>query len=168
MNSVGQRVALIAAIGERTRAIGHGNGLLWHLPEDLKLFRARTSGHPVVMGRRTWESLPERFRPLPGRTNIVVTRDSAYEAAGAEVATTLEDALARAKLAPGGEETFVIGGGQLYTSALPFADRLYLTLVDDDAEGDTFFPEYPEFTKIIEDRAIESTPPSRFVMLERA
>lgn len=168
MNSAGPRVALIAAIGERTRAIGHGNGLLWHLPEDLKLFKTHTSGHPVVMGRRTWESLPERFRPLPGRTNIVVTHDSAYEAAGAEVAMSLEDALARAKRAPGGEETFVIGGGQLYASALPFADRLYLTLVDDDAEGDTFFPEYPEFTKVIEERSIEGTPPSRFVILERA
>lgn len=162
-----EKISLIAAIGERTRAIGHGNDLLWHLPEDLKLFKEFTSGHPVVMGRRTWESLPERFRPLPGRTNIVVTHDSAYEAAGAEVATTLEDALERASRAPGGEETFVIGGGQLYASALPFAGRLYLTLVDDDVEGDTFFPEYSAFTKIIEERIIESTPPSRFVILER-
>lgn len=168
MNSAGQRIALIAAIGARTRAIGHGNSLLWHLPEDLKLFKTLTSGHPVVMGRKTWESLPERFRPLPGRTNIVVTRDGAYDAPGAEVAASLEDALARAKRAPSGEETFIIGGGQLYASALPFADRLYLTLVDDDTDGDTFFPEYPEFTKTIEETPVDSTPPSRFVTLERA
>jgi len=162
-----EKVSLIAAIGERTRAIGHGNGLLWQLPDDLKRFKALTSGHPVVMGRKTWESLPERFRPLPGRTNIVVTRNATYEAAGAEVSTTIEDALARAKRAPGGEEVFIIGGGELYTAALPFAGRLYLTLVDDDAEGDTFFPDFSEFTKIVENTSVENDPPYRFVTLER-
>ncbi len=163
-----EKVSLIAALGERTRAIGHGNGLLWQLPEDLKRFKALTSGHPVVMGRKTWESLPERFRPLPGRTNIVVTRDAAYDAASAEVAASLEDALARASRAPGGEEVFVIGGGELYAAALPYADRLYLTLVDDDTEGDTHFPDYSEFTKVIEDTPVENDPPYRFVTLERA
>jgi dihydrofolate reductase len=151
------RVALIAALGAKTRAIGKNGRLLWHIPEDLKRFKALTSGHPVIMGRKTWESLPEKFRPLPNRTNIVVTRDPSYAAPGALVAASLDAALAAAASAPGSEEIFVIGGGELYTAALPFAYRLYLALVDSDAPGDAFFPEYePEFTKILAEQAGES------------
>ncbi|HEX7651208.1 MAG TPA: dihydrofolate reductase [Candidatus Paceibacterota bacterium] len=161
------RISLIAAIGARTRAIGKDNRLLWQLPEDLKRFKRITDGHPVIMGRKTWESLPDRFRPLPGRTNIVVSRQHDFAATGATVVHSLDDALAWAAAAPGAEEVFIIGGAQLYTDALPYADRLYLTSVNDDAEGDAFFPPYPDFTQIIEHAEMEGSPSSVFVILER-
>jgi len=161
------RVSLIAAIGARTRAIGRDNRLLWQLPEDLKRFKRITDGHPVVMGRKTWESLPEKFRPLPGRTNIVVSRQHDFAASGATVVHSLDDALAWAETAPGAEEVFIIGGAQLYAAALPYADRLYLTSVNDDAPGDAFFPPYPDFTEIIEYAEMEGPPSSTFVILER-
>ena len=130
-------LSLIAAVA-RNRAIGKDNQLLWHLPEDMKHFRETTRGKPVVMGRKTWESLPEKFRPLPGRQNIVVSRDPAYKAHGADLAGSLEAALT---LASGAEEIFVIGGEQLYRAALPLADRLYLTEVELAPEADAFFPD---------------------------
>lgn len=132
------RISIVAALGATTRVIGRKNELLWHLPEDLKRFKRLTLGHPVVMGRKTWESLPPQARPLPGRRNIVVTRQAGYAAPGAEVAASLEAALARTE----GEEVFVIGGGELYAAALPLADTLYLTLVDDEPAGDAYFPVY--------------------------
>ena len=130
-------LSLIAAVA-RNRAIGKDNQLLWHLPEDMKHFRETTRGKPVIMGRRTWESLPDAFRPLPGRHNIVVTRNSTYKAHGADLADSLEAALT---LACDAEEVFVIGGEQLYRAALPLADRLYLTEVDLAPGADAFFPE---------------------------
>lgn len=141
------RISLIAAIGANNRALGKDNQLLWHIPDDLKRFKEITNGHPVIMGRKTWESLPEKFRPLPGRLNIVVTRQEEYEASGAEVCNSLEDAI---RIASENEtnEIFVIGGGELYKEALPFAHKLYLTLIDDEKDGDVFFPEYEHtFTK---------------------
>lgn len=131
-------LALIAAVA-RNGAIGRDNGLLWSDPADLRHFRAVTLGCPVVMGRRTWESLPERFRPLPGRRNLVVTRQPAFAAPGAETASSLDDALARLAGVP---QVFVIGGGQLYAQALPRADELVLTEIDADLDGDTYFPRW--------------------------
>jgi dihydrofolate reductase len=128
-------LALIAAIAANG-VIGDRNRLPWRLPEDLRHFRALTSGHAVIMGRKTWESLPG---PLPGRQNIVVTRDPHYAAAGAEVATTLDAALALVRLPP---PAFCIGGGELYRAALPRATTLYLTEIDRDFEGDTTFPPF--------------------------
>jgi dihydrofolate reductase len=116
--------------------IGIDNRLPWRLPDDLKRFRALTMGHAVVMGRKTWESLA---RALPGRQNIVVTRQPGYAAIGADVAASLDDALALARLpAP----VFCIGGGELYRAALPRADILYLTEIDRDIAGDTTFPDF--------------------------
>ncbi|WP_319243083.1 dihydrofolate reductase [uncultured Propionivibrio sp.] len=130
-------LSLIAAVA-RQRVIGKDNTLLWHLPEDMRYFRETTRGKPVIMGRKTWESLPEKFRPLPGRRNIVVSRNADYVAAGAELANSLDTALA----ATAGEaEVFVIGGEALYRLALPHADRLYLTEIERDYDGDAFFPE---------------------------
>jgi dihydrofolate reductase len=126
------RVAIIAALA-RNRVIGRGNRLPWHLPDDLRHFKRLTLGHPIVMGRRTWESLPGL---LPDRTHFVVTRDPGYRAAGAVVVHSLDAALAAA----GGDEAFVVGGAELYALALPRAARLYLTLVDAEVEGDVFFP----------------------------
>ncbi len=129
-------LSLIAAVA-RDGAIGRDNDLLWHDSRDQKHFRAATMGCPVVMGRRTWDSLPERFRPLPGRRNIVVTRNAAWQAPGAEVAHSLAEAMALVADAP---KAFVMGGGQLYAEALPWADELVLTEVDASFEADTFFP----------------------------
>ncbi len=132
------RLTLIAAVA-RDRVIGIENRLPWHLPEDLQHFRRVTRGHPVIMGRRTWESLPDTFRPLPGRLNIVISRQTAYEAPGAQVVDSPAAALERVGELP---EAFVIGGEQLYAQALPLADRLILTEVEMDVAGDAWFPAF--------------------------
>ncbi len=121
----------------RNGVIGREGAIPWHLPEDMARFRALTTGHPVVMGRKTWDSLPDRFRPLPGRRNVVVTRNPAWTAGGAERAASLEDAL---DLLDDQETVFVIGGASLYAEALPLVDELELTEVDLEVEGDAFFP----------------------------
>lgn len=131
-------VAVIAAVA-RNGAIGRDNDLLWRDPQDMAHFRQVTMGCPVVMGRRTWDSLPARFRPLPGRHNVVVTRNAQWHADGAEAAGSLTDALARLAEAP---KVFVIGGAQLYALALPLADELVLTEIDADLDGDARFPRW--------------------------
>jgi dihydrofolate reductase len=128
-------LTLIAAVA-RNGVIGRDNALPWHLPADLKHFKALTTGHAVIMGRKTWESLPEKFRPLPGRQNIVVTRNAGYQAEGATVVSSLPAALT----ATAGDNAFVIGGAELYAAALPLADRLQLTEIDAAFDGDTHFP----------------------------
>ena len=134
-------ISLIAALASN-RAIGKDNALLWHLPEDLRHFRETTRGKPVIMGRKTWESLPEPFRPLPGRHNIVVSHDPAYQANGATLAGSLADAVRLAAEETSAAEAFVIGGAQLYREALPLANRLYLTEIEQDFDGDVFFPDF--------------------------
>jgi dihydrofolate reductase len=126
-------VVLVAAVA-RNGAIGRDNQLLFRISEDLKFFKRSTLGAPIVMGRRTWDSIG---RPLPGRRNIVVTRDPAWQAPGAERAGSLRAALALAAEAP---RVFVIGGAQIYAEALPLADELLMTEIDADAEGDVSFP----------------------------
>ncbi|PIR83109.1 diacylglycerol kinase [Candidatus Kaiserbacteria bacterium CG10_big_fil_rev_8_21_14_0_10_56_12] len=161
------RISIIAAIGQN-RALGLQGKLLWHVPDDMRRFKELTTGHPVILGRKTWESIPEKFRPLPGRTNIVVTRQADYQAPGALVVDSLESARASAARTSGAEEIFVIGGAQVYAEALPLADRLYLTLVDDPAVGDVHFPSYEqEFTKVITEEPGTGDPPHRFITLER-
>lgn len=130
------KLTLVVAIA-KNRVIGRDNQLPWHLPEDLAHFKAVTLGHPVLMGRKTWESLPPRFRPLPGRRNIVITRQAGYEAPGAEVAASVQAALALA-----GESDVVccIGGAEIFAATLPLADTLEVTEVDLEPEGDTWFP----------------------------
>jgi dihydrofolate reductase len=127
-------VALIWAQAHRG-VIGAEGGIPWRLPEDSARFRRVTMGGDVVMGRKTWDSLPERFRPLPGRRNIVITRDAAWSAEGAESAASLEDALARVH-----GDAWVIGGGQIYAEAMANADLLEVTEIDAEAAGDTFAP----------------------------
>ena len=129
-------LSLIVAVAQNG-VIGDRNALLWHISEDLKHFKALTSGHPVVMGRKTYESLG---RPLPNRTNVVISRQE-LEIPGCRVVHSLDEALA---LFPGDEEVFIIGGAQIYAEALPRADRFYLTRVFHDYEGDTRFPEWDE------------------------
>jgi len=130
-------IALVVAMAEN-RVIGKAGGLPWHIPGDLKLFKKTTMGKPIIMGRKTWESLG---RALPGRTNIVISRDPAYSAEGAEVAGDLDQALGVAA-ALADEEIMVIGGAEIYRLALPKADRLYLTEVALKPDGDAFFPDF--------------------------
>ena len=159
-------LALIAAVA-RNGAIGLGNELIFREPADQKHFRDTTLGHPVVMGRKTWESLPARFRPLPGRRNIVVSRNRDFVATGAEVAHDLDQALA---IAPDAPRLFVIGGAELYRLALPQARWLMLTEVDADLQGDTFFPAWDRtrFDEVDSHAAVTAAGlPFRFVTYRR-
>jgi dihydrofolate reductase len=130
-------IGLIWAQADRG-VIGADGGMPWHVPEDLAHFKAITLGNPVVMGRKTWDSLTPRFRPLPGRRNIVITRDLSWTADGADVAHSLEAALA---LAAPSARTWVIGGGQVFRDAIVFADRLEVTEINGHYEGDAFAPD---------------------------
>ena len=129
------RIALIVAMAQN-RVIGRDNALPWRLSGDLRHFKSLTMGKPIIMGRNTYESIG---KPLPGRLNIVMTRDTAYEAPGCQVVHSTEQALAAAR---GSDEVMIIGGARLYEQVLDRADRLYLTLVKADVEGDALFPEY--------------------------
>lgn len=139
-------VSLIAAIGQNNE-LGKGNDLLWHLPADMKYFRDTTRGHTVIMGRKTFESLPTG--PLPNRRNIVITRDTNYEKDGIEVVHSLNEALLLVSREQGSKfeevddeiEVFVIGGGQIYAEAMVKANRLYITHVEASLDADTYFPE---------------------------
>jgi dihydrofolate reductase len=128
----------------RGGVIGADGRLPWHLPEDLRLFRELTTGSTVVMGRRTWESLPERFRPLPGRRNVVLTTDRSWVADGAERAGGVDEVLGR-----DAGDLWVIGGGRVYAAFLPYADRVVVTDVDTTVDGDTWAPELgPEWVRV--------------------
>ncbi|WP_313076399.1 dihydrofolate reductase [Melaminivora sp.] len=131
-------IALIYAVSANG-VIGKDGALPWHLPEDLAHFKALTLGQPVIMGRRTWDSLPPRFRPLPGRANLVVTRQPGWQADGAQRAASLQDALGQAARS-GAATAWVIGGAQLFDMALPLATRIEATEIAQDFEGDTFMP----------------------------
>lgn len=157
------KLSIIAAIG-KNRELGKNNQLLWRLPEDLKRFKKLTIGHPIIMGRKTHESIG---RPLPGRLNIVVTRQKKYRADGCTVTDSLDKAIQIAR-ANDQEEIFVIGGAELYAQALPLTDRLYLTLVDAEAEADVFFPAYDDFNTVIDETALTPTDPSyKYLTLEK-
>ncbi|MFH1287013.1 MAG: dihydrofolate reductase [Candidatus Magasanikbacteria bacterium] len=130
-------LSLIAAIASNN-CIGKNNSLPWHMPEDLKHFKELTTGSVVLMGRNTWESLPEKFRPLPDRKNIVITRNTEYQIPdGVFLYHSIDDALK----AHEGEDIFVIGGAMMYKQTIDLADRLYITHVEQDVDGDAFFPE---------------------------
>lgn len=122
--------------------IGRGGSMPWHLPEDLAHFKRTTEGHPVIMGRRTWESFPEKYRPLPGRTNIVVSRQKPDPAdyPGAVVVGSLEDAFSEARRSEGADEVWIIGGGQVYAEAAGHANAALVTVIDSAEEGDTYAP----------------------------
>ncbi len=131
-------ISMIAAMA-RNNCIGRDGELPWDIPEDLAHFRSVTKGKPVIMGRKTWESLPEQVRPLPGRTNIIITRQTDYTVpTGVLVYSDIQAAIDSQSAT---EEVMIIGGAQIYTMGMPFADRLYITHVDRDVDGDTFFPE---------------------------
>jgi dihydrofolate reductase len=164
-------LSLIAALGEN-RVIGTNNSMPWHLPADFKYFKATTLGKPIIMGRKTWDSLG---RPLPGRLNLVVTRQNDLTLEGAEVFTSLAEAIARAEdwaQEQGVDEVMLIGGAQLYAQGLAQADRLYLTRVDLSPEGDAWFPEFDESEWILvskeEHPALDDKPAYAFEVWERS
>ena len=146
----GLRVHLVAAVASN-RVIGASGKLPWHLPEDLRHFKALTYGHPVIMGRRTWDSLG---KPLPGRDNIVVTRSAQFEAPGASVASSFEAAPALCADLP---VAFVIGGGELYLAALAYADAMLVTEIQGDYEGDARFPDFDRSAWLESERVSHSS-----------
>lgn len=164
------KIALVVAAA-RNRAIGLNNKMPWHLPEDLKYFKRVTMGKPVIMGRNTFESIG---KPLPGRPNIVISRNADYKAEGIKLVNSLDAALqvAAQLLAPSGDEVMVIGGAQIYAQALAKADRLYLTEVDAEPEADAFFPAidrsaWREMAREIHEACERNPYPYSFVVLER-
>lgn len=134
------KISLIAAL-DKNKVIGKNNDLPWHLPDDMKYFMQTTMGHPVIMGRKNFDSIPPKFRPLPGRTNIVLTRRKEFSSPGILVSHTAEEALETARK-ENSEELFIIGGAEIYRLFLGAADYLYLTQIDAEVHGDTFFPEF--------------------------
>lgn len=135
---------MIAAIASENRALGKSGDLIYKIPDDLKRFKEITSGHPIIMGRKTYEAIGH---PLPNRTNIVVTRNPSYKVEGCIVVNSLEKALEVAK-GKESEEIFIIGGGEIFKEALSITDKLYLTIVEGNPESDTFFPDYSDFKRI--------------------
>jgi dihydrofolate reductase len=157
-------ISFIVAM-DKNGLIGANNRVPWRLPDDMKYFREITMGKPVIMGRKTYESIPDRFRPLAGRTNIVLTKDIDYIAPGCLVVHSLERALSAAKDAP---EVMVIGGAAVYLQFLGQADRIYLTLIDGEFEGDVYLPlfdsdEWDEVSRIYHD--IDSTHAQSFAFI---
>lgn len=140
-------ISIIAAIG-KNREIGKKNGLLWHIPEELRHFKQITMGHPVIMGRKTYESIG---RPLPGRINIVISQSiTPGVIRGVMTVKSLESAIELAKKQPGADGIFIIGGASVFEQALPLTDKLYLTMVEAEfPDADAFFPNYSDFKKII-------------------
>jgi dihydrofolate reductase len=163
-------IAAVVAIG-RNRELGKEGKLLWRIPEDLARFKRLTLGHPIVMGRKTFESIVGYLgHPLPERTNIVVTRDPNWKYDGAIAVHSVEEGIEEAKKYPGAGEIHIGGGAEIYKQALPYLTKLYLTLVDDSKDADAFFPPYEsEFTKKVFDEAHEFNGLKyRWVDLERA
>lgn len=157
------RLSMIVAVDE-TRAIGKDNRLLWHIPEDLKHFKELTTGHAVIMGENTYHSIG---RPLPNRTNIVVTLDQTLALPGCLVVHSLDEALSVAREHER-EEIFVMGGASIYRQFLPMIDRLYLTLVSGKHEADTFFPDYSDFTRVMNEEECDNGEYQfSFLVLER-
>lgn len=136
-------INIIVATSKNNK-IGINNSLPWHIPEDLKYFKEKTKGHTIVMGRKTYESIG---RPLPNRQNIVLTRDRNFKAEGVKVIHSFEEALITSVTQ---QECYIIGGGEIYDLFLPFANRLYITMVDKIIDGDTSFPEYTDAFKLIQ------------------
>lgn len=159
-------ISIIAAIG-KNRELGKDNRLLWHIPEDMKRFKELTTDNVVIMGRKTYDSLPDKYKPLPKRVNIVVTRDQSYLPEGAFVAHSMEEAIEKAREFR--KEIFIIGGAQIYELGMKYADRLYLTLVDKDYPfADAFFPAYPQFkTRVSEDMGSSGEIQFKFVELKK-
>jgi dihydrofolate reductase len=158
------RISMISAIARKDRAIGKDNALLWHIPEDFKYFKDLTSGHAIIMGENTFRSIG---KALPNRTNIVLTLSPDFAPMDCIVVRSIEEALEQARRVEQ-DEIFICGGASVYKQMIPYADRLYLTLVDGEFEADTFFPDYSEFTKVIsEEKRDNGKQVFTFITLEK-
>ena len=157
-------ISIIAVISKKTRAMGSKNGLLWKIEGDLPRFKKITEGHPIIMGRKTYQSIG---KPLPNRINIVISRSGNMEnIPGLIIVDSIEKALDKAKEMES-KEIFIIGGGQIFRETISFVDKLYLTIVDNEPEADVFFPNYSEFTKeIFREEHLEHNPPFTYLTLE--
>ncbi|MGZ3864561.1 MAG: dihydrofolate reductase [Bacteroidia bacterium] len=131
-------LSIIVAVSEN-KVIGRDNTLIWHMPADMKFFKEKTTGHAIITGRKNYESIPEKFRPLPNRTNIVITRQHNYHAPGAVVVPSIEKALEHASEKHKSDEVFIIGGGEIFKQTLGICNRVYLTRIHHNFEGDVFF-----------------------------
>lgn len=157
------RISIIVAMDEK-RGIGKQNAIPWHVPGELKRFKEITTPHPMIMGRKTFESIG---KVLPGRPHFIITRDTNYNVEGATICHSLDEAINKAKELDQ-EEIFIIGGGEIFKLAMPYADRLYLTLIKGAYEADVFFPDYAKFKNIISHEAKETNGFSyEFLILER-
>ena len=157
-------ISIIVAASENM-VIGKKGWLPWYIPEDLKRFKNITTGHPIIMGRKTHQSIG---RPLPNRTNIIITRDATYKAEGCIVVNSVEQALQQAQGNPGAQEIFIIGGGEIYQQVMNKVERIYLTLIKGDLDGDVYFPDYSGFNKVIEEENHQSGDYSyKYMTLER-
>jgi dihydrofolate reductase len=154
---------------DRKQLIGKGDGLPWRLPDEIRRFKEITMGHPVLMGRKTYETIPQKFRPLPGRTNIVLTRQADYDAPGCVLVHSIEEALTA--VSPD-QELMVIGGSLLFNALMPIVDRLYLTEIDAEYEGDVYFPDldrsqWREVAREVHPRDDRHDAPFVFLILDR-
>jgi dihydrofolate reductase len=159
------KISLIAAKAANN-SIGLNGALPWRIPGDMAWFRAKTMGKPCIMGRKTWDSLPKK--PLPGRANIVISRNAGFHAGGAAIAHSLDDALAIARLS-GAEEVMILGGGTIYAEAMARADRLYITDITVPFPGDTFFPAFDQrrWHETFREDHLDADPPHVFCVLEK-
>jgi dihydrofolate reductase len=153
-------ISIIAVIGSKNE-LGYENKLIWDLPGDLKYFKAVTSEHTVIMGRKTFESIGF---PLPKRKNIIITKDKKYTVKGCEIANSIQNLIN--KYQNSDEEVFIIGGGKIYTEFIPYSKKLYLTLVDDSPIADTFFPKYDEFQNKISESEIKKENGFKYKFIE--
>ena len=135
-----KNISLIVAV-TKNMVIGKDNKLTWHLPDDMNYFSNMTKGHSIIMGRKNWESIPEKYRPLPGRRNIVVTRNKEFQDNGATVVNSIEKAIEVSR-ASEDEEIFIIGGGEIYKLGFKYIDKLYITEIYAEVDGNTYFPEW--------------------------
>lgn len=153
------KISIIVAVAGKKRVIGKIGSLPWYIPAELKRFKEITMGHPIIMGRKTHESIG---KALPGRTNIVITHDPNYQAEGCIVVHSLDEAIKVAKE----KEIFIMGGGQIYEQAIHLTDKLYLTYIDKEIEGDVFFPDYSEFKKKVNESDWQEHEDIRYKFLE--
>lgn len=157
------KISIIVAVAGEKRVIGIKGGLPWYIPEELKRFKEITMGHPIIMGRKTHESIG---KALSGRTNIVITSNPNYAASECIVVHSLDEAIKVAQGQPGNEEIFIIGGGEIYKQALPEADKLYLTQIDKEIKGDVFFPDYSDFKKVVWESGKQESEGFKYKFLE--
>ncbi|OGE31420.1 diacylglycerol kinase [Candidatus Daviesbacteria bacterium RIFCSPHIGHO2_02_FULL_36_13] len=154
------KISMIAAIASENNALGLNGRLIYAISDDLKRFKEITTGHPIIMGRKTFESIG---MPLPNRRNIVITRDEDYFAEGVVIVHSLEEALG---LVQNEDEIFIIGGGEIYKQAIDIADKLYLTIVEENPEADTYFPDYSNFKKVVFEESHETEDGLKYKFLD--